>query len=105
MALLPQSSLPHYNTNVFHYDKEHNEFTQEASSLPNLPLSPIFGRVYDDACDQGLVLVSQRTGMAVTFVVTKTLTQSYGDETEVQGWELKPVEKPWAGMKMVIFND
>lgn len=51
-------------TDAFHYDGATNTFTAEASGLPRM------GRVYDDACDVGYTLISERTGREVVFVVT-----------------------------------
>lgn len=62
-----------------------------------------FGRVYDDACDEGLTLVSHRTGREVVYVVNH---QQY-KEGELVAWELipaKPSDRPRCG-SIVIYND
>lgn len=55
----------------------------EASDLP------AFGRVYDDACDVGLTVVSTRTGREVVFVVEHTARDNDGDVIE---WVLIPAD-------------
>lgn len=71
----------------------------EASSLP-----ASFGRVYDDACDEGLTVVSSRTGRQVVFVVDATVRDNDGDITE---WVLTPVNPADASTVrgLRIFND
>ena len=46
-----------------------------------------FRRAYDDACDEGLSILSGRTGRVVRFVVTSVDM----DGDEVAGWRLEPV--------------
>lgn len=58
-----------------------------------------FGRVYDDAVDEGLTVVSERTGRQVTFVVTEERRDAEGD---IQLWELRSVCRNFT---MTLFND
>lgn len=59
-----------------------------------------FGQVYDDACDEGLTLVSARTGNEVTFVVDHT---EYCNG-ELLWWKLVPADFK-GGMSILLFND
>jgi hypothetical protein len=45
-----------------------------------------FGRVYPDACDVGLTVISSKTGREIVFVVERT---DRDDEGEVIGWTLR----------------
>ncbi len=47
-----------------------------------------FGRVYDDACDVGLTLVSHATGREVVFAIENEMR---GDEGDVLWIDLAPV--------------
>jgi hypothetical protein len=66
-------------------------------------LGPTFqmGRVYDDACDEGLTVRSERTGKLVVFAVSRRVER----EGEVLAWELESVTPGARGHKMVLFND
>jgi len=72
------------STNMFFYDKELNQFSQEASSLGNALLT---GRLYDDACDQGFVLVSHKTGKEVAFYLESTQFEN----EELVSWKFHSV--------------
>jgi hypothetical protein len=66
-----------------------------------------FTRVYNDSCDEGLTIVSSKTGKEVTFAINK-VDKSEGD---IRYWELLPVKEsiqrvPAAkNCKVLIFND
>lgn len=65
-----------------------------------------FGRVYDDACDEGLTLVGDRTGREVVYVVDHTEVE----DGEIRYWILVPAA-PQAGAAatrwgtILLFND
>lgn len=64
-----------------------------------------FGQVYDDACDEGLTLVSHRTGSEKVFAVSERKFDREGDLTS---WELVSIGKngrPDGLYSMTIFND
>jgi protocatechuate 3,4-dioxygenase beta subunit len=68
----------------------------------------VFGQVYDDACDDGLILVSHKTGQEVRMVVTRTVHDKEGDVTH---WCLRSVraderrlELPYT-LELTIYND
>jgi len=97
--------LPTVSSRCFHYDPETKTFSAEASELPNVNfLSPI----YDDACDAGFAMVSERTGMVATFCLSHADADVEG---AVRAWRFEPVG-PFGGVlfglryvKLVIFND
>lgn len=70
------------STRQFSYDRKRYLFTAEISSTAGL------GRVYDDACDEGLTLVSARTGTEMVFVVEFVSRDAEGD---ILFWYLRPV--------------
>lgn len=59
----------------FTYDAGSFMFVIEASRLHGLSL----GRVYDDACDVGLTLVSARSGHEIVFAVSEETRDADGD--------------------------
>lgn len=62
-----------------------------------------FGRVYADACDEGLTLVSATTGREVVFAVTRTIRDAEGDVVE---WVLENVNRDWLNNATIrLFND
>lgn len=69
------------STKQFHYDSAAREYVGEISSTNG------FGRVYADACDEGLTLVSAKTGEQLTFVVDATIRDAEGD---IEYWMLVP---------------
>lgn len=65
-----------------------------------------FGRVFDDACDEGLTLVSAVTGCQVVFAVDRTFYDSEGNITH---WGLVAVGgdaySSLRAITVTIFND
>jgi hypothetical protein len=92
------------NTRQFHYNKSRKTFTAEMSELGDQP----FIRVYNDACDQGLLLESQNSGQVATFYLYRT---HYNSDNDIEYWELKPTRESIKSLprlkdvKMIIFND
>lgn len=78
------------STKDFHYDAKLKLFTAEISTLSHGRSHEVFGRVYDDACDEGFVLVSHKTGEEITFVVDKIDMDSEGD---IAGWNLIAINR------------
>lgn len=72
------------STNRFTYISADRMFVAEASDLPE------FGRVYDDACDVGLTLISARTGKEM--VVTVNHTERDQADGEFLYWDLVPAD-------------
>jgi hypothetical protein len=76
----------------FHYDAATQSFTAEMSELNGL------GRAYNDSCDEGLTMVSSRTGDELVFVVENV---DYMDG-DLRLWELKSVDGRFTA---TVFND
>lgn len=76
-----------HSTNLFSYSGK--VLVVEDSTLSGGHNRETFGRVYDDACDEGFVLVSHRTGEQITFVIDHL--DMNGDE--IAGWRLVPLDK------------
>lgn len=95
-----------FNTKQFNYDPATRTFMADMSTLDEGGKKQVFGRVYSDACDCGMYLVSHRTGEKVPFV----LDERENDDGERRVWTLK-VEPDFArqnphcsGLKITIFN-
>lgn len=84
------------STDRFTFVASQSLFVSEASDLPPL------GRVYDDACDEGLTLVSAKTGREIVFAVNHVERDREGD---VLYWDLKPVPGESQVWTVRIFND
>lgn len=81
----------------FNWNGETDTYSAEMSELGG------FGRVYEDACDEGLTIVSALTGTEVVFAVDHTETR----DGEVVAWHLVPVTPVGTGrtVKVVVWND
>lgn len=83
-------------------------FISEASDLERG--RNLFKQIYPDACDEGLELISQRTGESSKWYVTNT-EYSNDEDRELQAWHLKPTPETLRkhprlqGYTMTIFND
>lgn len=85
------------STTRFTYVPAQNMLVAEMSDLPG------FGQVYDDACDEGMTLISHRTGVEIVFAVEHVERDRDGD---IAYWDLRPVRsKEWAAGTVRIFND
>ena len=88
----------------FTYDAAKRTFAAEISDFGK---NFHFERVYQDACDVGFVMVSERTGKEAAFAVYEEATS----EGEVTHWVLVPTpeairkQRQLAGTKVLIFND
>ena len=95
-----------YSTEKFSHFKNEKTFTTEASMLARVG-EPIFGQIYPDSADEGLVLCSARTGVETKWVVYSTFGVPDGD---IQHWVLKPADltNRWhpklRGYTMIIYN-
>lgn len=61
-----------------------------------------FGLVYDDACDEGLTLVSRRPGYREIVFAVEHEERREGDTLY---WDLKPADGKTCGFTVRIFND
>ena len=75
-----------------------NTFIGEASELKDLKL----GRVYDDACDMGFTIISEKTGKGVVFAQTEDTLDAEGDLLSINFVSVTP---GLTHLKVVIFND
>ena len=75
-----------------------NQFTAMISDFGRLFS---LGQVYDDACDEGFTIISERTGKSAVF----TLYQEIRHNEEFCGWEFHCVTPGLTHLKAVIFND
>lgn len=91
------------STRQFFFDKEDGMFTQEISSLGTLA-GNLMGQLWDDACDQGFVLVSHRTGEEIPFYLDVTERDREGD---IQCWNFKSASKDpdMRYLTVSVFND
>lgn len=94
-------SPPATNIRQFTWNKGRSMMFAEASSTNG------FGRVYDDACDEGLRVYNPRTGACITFAVDRTVVV----DGELREWKLKPVKSEGVGfntikhIELLLFND
>lgn len=88
------------STRRFFYQKDAGLLTAEISDFgPGFG----FGQVYDDACDEGLTLVSHKTGTEVTYGVEHVERDREGD---LLYWDLRPADRKLDYLPTVrIFND
>ena len=99
--------LPTYNTrNMFRHPD--GTFSAEISEMSAGGHRQVFGQVFPDSCDEGLLLVSHHSGREVRMVVTKTVRDKDGDLTH---WCLRSLAEderkfqlPYA-IELTIFND
>ena len=100
-------TLVEHSSRQFSYSDKDKTFVSEASDLDNRHLE----RIYDDACDVGFAVKSEKTGNVVVFVMSGTFNTQTGDESELAGWNYEPADfsirkyPECIGMKATIFND
>lgn len=78
-----------YSSRLFDVNAERKEMYADLSTLMHTRgahLQP-FTQVYDDACDDGFVIVSHKTGTEATFALDRT---DADDEGEIDGWHFIP---------------
>ena len=95
---------PKIASGMFFWHHDELMFSQEASTLQRGTHHPFFGRLYDDACDEGFVLVSARTGEELPFYLDETKFLDNGDIIE---WRFKPVtnDRNLKDLSVVVSND
>ena len=91
----------------FGYNKAKNMYVADASELTEGGKRPLFGRVYDDACDEGFAMISE-TGREAKFAVDNEVRHADNDVTH---WVLVPTADTirklpmLRGATVTIFND
>jgi hypothetical protein len=95
-----------FSTSLFFFDKKSNNFSQDISSLGSGAIRDLIGSLYNDASDEGFVMVSNRTGNAVPFYLTAI---DKSDEGEVQCWNFKSAATAntphLQNLTVTVFND
>jgi hypothetical protein len=95
-----------YSTDRFTFDPKGKCFIAEASDLDR----NLFKQIFPDSCDEGLELVSSRTGETSKWYVNNT-QYSNDEDHELQAWHLIPTKESiqkyprLQGYTMTIFND
>ena len=97
MAILKPTRV---SSDLFRYQGRERQFVTQISDLgPNFT----FGRVYDDAMDVGLTLISARTGDELVFAMVEEQKDAEGD---LVAWRLVPADRKKRKLcDMIIFND
>lgn len=96
--------MRHISLKQFAFDPKTRILSADISDLGPYPLY----QVYNDACDEGMTVVSHHTGIEVTFVVNRVETDGGGD---ILKWELVPTDQSLrlhrhlAGMSIYLYND
>ena len=91
----------------FSWNPATKEFTAEMSEVSHGGLNPL-GQLYNDAADQGFVMVSDKTGKPVQFFLHDTQRDA---DHDVKFWEFHPImsavfyNPQLQGVKVIIFND
>ena len=95
---------PRYRSSLFDYDAKREMFSQEASVLQGGMRVSFLGSLYDDACDVGMVIVSDRTGKEVPFYLSDTVVSKEG---EVLEWKLRSAsnDPSLESLVVVVLND
>jgi len=89
---------PRHPLERFDWDKAQGHLVTEACTLQGR----LFGRLYNDACDEGFEIHSSRTGRTVKFHLDEVHRDSDGDVTH---WTFKPVDTHGTVSKVIVFND
>jgi hypothetical protein len=96
-----------FSSKQFTYNAADKTFTSEASDLDNRHLQ----QIYNDACDVGFAMKSDKTGNVITYVMTKPFYHGEGEDRELGGYNYVPTsesirEHPECeGTKVIVFND
>lgn len=86
------------STKYFTWDRERMMFVAEASDLKGFDL---FSTVFDDACDEGFTLVSEKTGREITVTYHETIRDS---DSDVLVEIYKPYKSPFE-FTVHVLND
>lgn len=92
-------NLPVHSSKIFSYSNQN--FVAESSDLGPRGMS----QVWDDACDLGFSIRSERTNVVKTFVIDRTHTDNEGDVTH---WTLREINGNRIipdGLSVTLFNN
>lgn len=96
-----------FSTNKFWWTPGIGLFSQDLSSLCRDPRESIFHQLYNDSCDAGITLISDKTGKEADFVVNEV--DMHGGEIQV--WKLLPTPETIRRLprlkhtRVIIIND
>lgn len=96
-----------YSSALFSYSSTKRKLVCEISDLARVGCS-CFGRIYPDACDEGIIVVSEETGQEMTFALDHI---EHDRENEIVEWVLLITPESLrkfpalVGLKVVILND
>jgi len=97
-----------YSSNLFATSASQKSMIAEISTLEANGSAQVFSQIYDDACDVGFIIHSEKTSMEATFYLDETFRNSDGDTLE---WLLLPTLESQRkfpclnGFKVVVIND
>lgn len=96
-----------HSSDLFHVHEQ--SLSVEISTLEaNHNEGEVLGQVYDDACDEGFIIVSKKTGRDAVFAINETVKDSEGD---VRYWTMVPTRDTvrrlpqLKGWEVMVFND
>lgn len=96
-----------FSSKLFDYDRDHHTFTAEASMLSHSNQGRIFGRIFNDSADEGLVMISVVTGSEAKFFVEEIARNR---DQDIISWKLLPTTETCRkiprlnGSQVVVFN-
>ena len=92
---------PQYSSKQFNYEPTTRTFSTFASDLAS---NKFMGALYDDACDFGLWMKSEKTGKMVAFLFEDSVADDEGDTMfwTLRSWDLKDEAN---GLLLKVFND
>jgi hypothetical protein len=103
--------VPQYSTELFHYDAASKVLSVDMSQLSHgrgKPLLAVYGRLYGDACDIGIELVSHRTRECARFALRE---QKADSDSDIMHWDFYPTtetlraQPQLEGHVVRVFND
>jgi hypothetical protein len=98
--------LIEFPSKMFTYNKADKTLTCEASTMENRHLQ----RLYDDACDVGFAVKSDKTNHVIVYVMTSPIYHGQGEDREIGGWAYTVSSESMrkypecVGTKAVVFN-
>lgn len=90
------ASVPIHSYRLFNWKSGNG--VAEISDLPR----PVTGRLFDDACDVGLVVIG-KDGLDHPFYLVSTDKDGSGED--IYGWHFKGVEPKYKDVEILIIND
>jgi hypothetical protein len=80
-----------FPTSMFDWTPEDGLFSQELSLLGVGPRVNAFHQLYNDACDEGITLISDTTGKEADYYVDNIdWMNEFTEDREIAGWKLLP---------------